>query len=335
MAPNVPQSMRAAQFKSNPIEKNLKVNPQAPLPKTAHALKKDTALVKIAYSALNPVDYKVLESPAGYVLGKIPAIDYAGTVVDSKLPHVKAGDKVFGMTGLPAFGALAEYAVVSKDGLALAPAGVKLEDLATLGCTGITAWQSIAPFIKSGDKVLINGGSGGVGTFAIQIAKALGAHVTTTCSGGNVDLCKSLGADEVIDYKSTNLVQSLKQKGVQFDHIFDSVFFNFDLYWQSHQYLKPGGKFVTIAGSPSLSFIANILTVFLLPGFLGGGKRPFQFVTATANVPEYEKLGALIKEGKVKPVIESVLELEEAGKGYAKLKSNRTRGKIVIKVVGE
>lgn len=327
--------MRAAQFKSNPIEKHLKVNPNAPLPSTASALKKDTALVKIAYSSLNPVDYKVLESPAGYVLNNIPALDYSGVVVDSKVSHIKAGDKVFGMTVLPSFGALAEYAVVPKAGLALAPEGVKLENVATLGVTGITAWQSIAPFIKSGDKILINGGSGGVGTFAIQIAKALGAHVTATCSGGNVDLCKSLGADEVIDYKSTNLVQSLKQKGVLFDHIFDTVFYNYDLYWQSHHYLKKTGKFVTIAGNANLGFITNVIAIFLLPSVLGGGQRPFQFITAQPNTAEWEKLAALIKEGKVKPVIESVMELDEAGKGYAKLKSSRTRGKIVVKVGGD
>ncbi|QIW96737.1 hypothetical protein AMS68_002255 [Peltaster fructicola] len=335
MATSLPQYMRAAQFSTNPIEKNLKVNPKAPLPKTAHALRKDTTLVKVAYSSLNPVDYKVLESPAGYILGGTPAVDIAGVVVDSKLPHVKAGDRVYGMTAIPSFGALAEYAVVPKDGLALAPEGVKLEDLATLGVTGLTAWQTLSPFIKSGDKVLINGGSGGVGTFAIQIAKALGAHVTTTCSGGNVELCKSLGADEVIDYRATDLVPHLKQSGVQFDHIFDSVFYNFDLYWQAHHYLKKNAKFVTIAGEFRFDFVKTMLAIYLLPSFLGGGQRQFQFVTATANAPEYEKLGALIKEGKIKPVIESVLDLDEAGKGYAKLKTGRTRGKIVVKVAGE
>lgn len=335
MADSSPSSMRAAVYASTAggIENNLKIQ-DVPLPSKAASLPEGSVLVKTAYSSLNPVDYKVAESPASYFFAnpKIPGLDFSGVAVESRVPHVKKGDRVFGQTIVPNFGALAEYLITAGAGIAVCPDGVKLEDAAAVGVTGLTAYQSVVPYIKSGDHILINGASGGVGTFAIQFAKALGAKVTAVCSGRNEGLCKSLGADEVIDYKTVDLVPYLTKKGVVFDFIFDAAFYNFDLYWQAQHYLKKDGLFYTVAGQASLYFARQVLSIFLLPGWLGGGQRKFKFGSLAANAAELETIAKWMKEGKVKPVLAEMLPFDEVARGYKDLKTSRTRGNIVIKI---
>lgn len=337
MASALGDTMRAAAYESTAggIHKNLKATSSWPLPKNAKNLPKDHTLVRVSYAALNPVDYKVPELPliGRFVFSKgVPGLDFAGTVVESTLPHLKPGEPVFGETAPPNFGSLGEYVVAGKEAVVPVPNGVELKHAATLGVAGLTAYQTIVPFVKSGSKVLINGGSGGVGTFQIQIAKILGCHVTATCSGPNVDLCKSLGADEVIDYRTQDVVQTLKRKGQQFDLIADNVFADAQLYWASHEYLKPEGRYVTIAGNAQFSVVKNMLSIFLWPRVLGGGQRKFQFVTCEANAVQYAELAKWMADGKMKTIIEQEFSLEEAGKGYERLKSGRTRGKLVVKV---
>lgn len=220
MPVTLPDTMRAAQWTttSGGIDKNLRLNPAAALPRNAHSLPKHSTLVKVAYATPNPVDYKLAETlPFIFSKPAIPCLDYSGVVVDSTLPHLKTGELVFGKTEPPAFGALAEYLVVDKEGCVPLPDDVSLKDAACVGVVGLTAYQCLAPYVKEGGKVFINGGSGGTGTFGIQIAKALGCQVTTTCSGPNVELCKSLGADAVIDYRSEDPVAALKRAGKQYD----------------------------------------------------------------------------------------------------------------------
>lgn len=327
--------MRAAVYATakGGLDKNLKIE-SVTLPKKASPLPDGFVLVKTAFSSLNPVDYKLAESPASYFFAnpKIPGLDFSGVAVDSRVPHVKSGDLVFGQTTVPAFGALAEYLVVQSAGVAVAPEGVKLEDVATIGVTGITAYQTMVPYIKAGDNVLINGASGGVGTYAIQIAKAVGAKVTAVCSGPNVALCKSLGADTVIDYKSVDLVKQLKEQGIQYDHLVDAAFSNYDLYWQAHHYLKPNAIYLTISGEPTMDFVKNVVKMFLLPGWLGGGQRKLTFISASPTSAELGVIAQWMKEGKVKAVLAETLPLTEVAKGYTSLKTARTKGKIVIKI---
>ncbi|KAK5132729.1 hypothetical protein LTR08_008695 [Meristemomyces frigidus] len=336
MAAQLPKTMRASQWTavSGGIGKNLKLNAQAALPKKAAALPASHTLVRVAYATTNPVDAKVAEY-APFIFSKpaTPGLDFSGTVVASTLPHLTPGDRVFGKTEIPAFGTLGEYIVVGAQACVPVPEGVALDQAACVGVTGLTAYQCLAPFVKAGGKVLINGGSGGTGTFGIQIAKALGCHVTTTCSGANVELCKSLGADRVIDYRSEDVVATLKRSGAQYDLIVDNVFAGPELYWNCHHYLKPTGRYVTIAGSLGTMFA--LMKVLLWPAVLGGGQRPVQFVTCTTNAEQYAQIGKWMQEGKVKAIVEQEFELEEAGKAYERLKSGRTRGKLVIKVAGE
>jgi NADPH:quinone reductase-like Zn-dependent oxidoreductase len=243
----------------------------------------DNVLVKIAYTSLNLFDFKVAEAP---VIGSlafqgIPRLDFAGVVVESNAPRFKTGELIHGQTQPMNFGACAECVVVAGKYCMSVPHGIELEDASTIGIAGLMAHQTIVPFVKSGAQVFINGGSGDVGTYGIQIAKAVGCSVTTTCSGANIDLRKSLGADEVIDYRTHNIVETLKCSSKRYDLIVDNIFMDSQLYWSSHEYLKSEGRYVTIAARPRLSFIKDILSIMLWPTFLGGGQRAFQLVGRT------------------------------------------------------
>jgi NADPH:quinone reductase-like Zn-dependent oxidoreductase len=351
---SLPATMKAAAWHSTAggIDKNLQATTTHPLPKNAASLPPNSTLARVSYGALNPVDYKVPELP---LLGRlafssgVPGMDFAGTVVQSTQPHFQPGARVFGMLAPPVGGSLGEYVVVGsgRQACVAVPEGVELRDAATLGVAGLTAWQTVAPFVvatkpaaggeyagaAAGKKVFINGGSGGVGTFQIQIAKILGCHVTVSCSGKNAEFCKSLGADEVIDYRTEDLVATLSRKGTQFDLIADNVFNGAaELYWNCGKYLKPEGTYVTIAGNAALSTVRNFLGCMFLPKFLGGGERTFKFVTCVANEEEFGRLVGWMAEGKLKACIEEEFALEKAGEAYARLKGGRTRGKLIVKV---
>lgn len=333
--------MRAAQWRSiaGGIEKNLKLTCDAKLPKAAISLPKDHTLVKVAYASINHLDYKVAEAPLGSILFSKPAtagMDFSGIVQATTLGNLKPGQRVLGKTEPPACGTLAEYVMVGKAGIAPLPDTVSLRDAACVGICGVTALQSLMPYAKSGHRILINGGSGGVGVFAIQVAKALGyAEITVVCSAANAELCRSLGADKTIDYKTDDLIPVLKQQPEQYDHILDTVFVNPDLYWQCHHYLKPGGKYVCVGLPLGFKTIKTLIAIHLLPGFLGGGRRKFIFHSVTANPDHFAQVARWIEEGKVKPVVEEEFELEDAGKAYGRLKAGRTRGKLVVRVNGD
>ena len=193
-------------------------------------------------------------------------------------------------------------------------------------------------YVKPGSRVLINGGSGGTGTFGIQMAKALGCIVTTTCSAANVELCRSLGADGVIDYRSTDLISHLKDNYSKQEEQFDLLIDNVDtpaLYFNSEAYLKPDGQYITIAGSITLSSTLSMIQILYLPSWLGGGKRAAQFLLRKSDAEQFSKIAEMMKEGKVKAVVEKEYPLEKTGEAFARLKSGRTVGKSVIKVGGE
>lgn len=340
MAASVPSTMRAWQYSSGSggLEKNLKLNPNAPLPPSAHSLKPNQTLVKVHSASVNPVDHKLPELPfiGGLVVRgpATPGLDYSGTVVATGSDTgLKAGQMVFGkIEPPPRYGPLAEYTVVdSKAGCVPLPDGVDPEQAATVGVAGLVAYQALKD-AKSGDKVFINGGSGGTGTFGVQFAKAKGCYVTTTCSGPNVELCKSLGADQVIDYRTVNVLETLKRSGTQYDHVVDMAGSPAELYWHCHEYTKEGAKFVQIGGQMSFGAVIDLLSRFVWPTFLGGGKRAFQFATTKTDYADFAAIGRFMQEGKVKPVIAESFSMEDAPKAYQSLKSGSTRGKLVVRV---
>lgn len=331
--------MRAAQWSkmSGGLEKSLRPTAAAKLPKGAQPLGPTATLVRVAYAAINPVDYKLAEAPIvnRLVFGRpaTPGGDFAGTVVATNSARFAPGQRVFGTAKT---GSLAEYAVVEEQSVAALPDNVSFRDAATLGIAGLTAYQCVAPYVKPGGKVLVNGGSGGVGTYAIQMAKAAGASlVTVVCSGANAELCRSLGADEVIDYRAEDPVAALRRSGRQYDHVVDTVFHNADLYWNCHHYLKPHGVYLSIAGNMSLKGVWDLVAASLWPRWLGGGQRKFFQLLEKKNPQEYGVIAQWLSEGKVRAVIEEEFPLEDAAKAFARLKTGRTRGKLVIKVAGE
>ena len=350
MASKLPHTMKAWQFtsRSPTIEKNLKLNTSAPLPAKSTSLPADQILVQVLVAALNPVDYKFPEIP---LLGRLitgspatPSIDFAGRVVatgpNSKKvssTDLKPGQLVFGRLDAPTkFGTLAEYTIAPRAGCVPIPSGVGVIDAACAASTALTAYQCIVPKIKggAGERVFINGGSGGCGTFGIQIAKASGCHVTTSCSGPNVELCKSLGADTVIDYTSKDVVAELK-KMPQFDLVVDNVGLPANLYWVAPSFLKPGAPYVqTGAPAISLGFVWGNLCKTLWPRWLGGGQRPWEFLQLASKVEDYAQIGRLMQEGKVRAVVDEVFDMENKGpvRAFEKLRTGRARGKIVVKI---
>lgn len=254
--------MKAWQYNSTSggVEKNLELNHVAPQP----TISDNEVLVEVHAMALNPVDHKVTEGPMPIrLLGAnlIPGADFCGKVskVGKKVDEFQIGEWVFGAkVGELKNGTLAQYVTVPREMVAPLPEGVKVEDAAGVGIVGLTELQALKPNVKAGDKVFINGGSGGTGVYGIQIAKALGCHVTTTCSTTNVDLCKSLGADEVIDYKKEDVAHTLSSKGPTFDLVVDNIGMPQDLYKASSAFLVPSGKFVQIGMAPSLGGMMQI-----------------------------------------------------------------------------
>ena len=347
MPPSIPQTMKAWQYSqvAGGLEKNMKLNNTASLPPNANSLGPDQVLVQVLSSALNPVDYKFAQIPiVGGLLIKrpaIPALDYSGRVVASgpntkniSTQDLKPGQLVFGKHDGPTqYGTLAEYTVVPRSGCVPLPQGVSPDEAAAAGSVALTAYQCLVPHIKSGDRVFINGGSGGVGSFGIQFAKIKGCYVVTSCSSANVDLCKSLGADQVIDYKSQDVVAELK-KMPKFDFIADNVGTPDDLYWQAHTFTKARTKFLQVGAIMSPGGMYSLLSRMVWPGFLGGGKRSFEFLGLKNNYDHLTQIGSWMAEGKVKALIDEVYGMEDKGpvRAYEKLKTGRVKGKLVVRV---
>jgi len=323
------------------LEKNLTLITSNPVPKPTQS----QHLIQVIATALNPVDYKVAEIPiAGRFLVSrskpaTPCVDIAGRIVTPATDSpFKRGDFVFGASGTSPFagGGLSEFTIAGKDNVVKVPEGVSLVDAAAVPIAGLTAYQTIVPRVKKGDHIFINGGSGGTGIFGIQIAKAVGCHVTTSCSTPNVELCKSLGADEVVDYRKGSVAEVLKASGVLFDHIVDNVGSeDLELYWKCHEFTKPGAVYVLIAGSLTLSSVVEKAKVKFLPGFLGGGKRKLEGFFASPNAADLAQIGVWMTEGKISSVIDSKFSFEEAPKAFEKLKTGRSRGKIIVDVAME
>ena len=301
--------------------------------------------------SLNPVDYKFPEVP---LLGRLltgspstPSIDFAGRVAaagpnSNKVASadLKVGELVYGRLDAPTkFGTLAEYTIAPRKGCVPIPSGVDVVDAACASSVALTAYQCIIPKIKgnAGERVFINGGSGGCGTFGIQIAKAAGCHVTTSCSSGNVELCRSLGADTVIDYRSKDILTELKRMD-PFDLVVDNVGLPDDLYWHVPAFTKPAAPYVQVGAlAVTPGFILGNLFKTYWPGWLGGGKRPWQFMHLVSKPEDYAQLGRWMQEGKVRAVVDEVFPMEDKGpvRAFDKLRTGRTRGKIVVRVAEE
>ncbi|KAH7379983.1 hypothetical protein BKA64DRAFT_686797 [Cadophora sp. MPI-SDFR-AT-0126] len=336
-------TMKAWQYNAieGAIEKSIHLTQNIPVP-TKSSLSKDQILVKVFSAALNPVDYKLPESPIASLMVKPPAIpgsDFCGQVVEvhDSNSAFKPGQLVFGAFGrTPRQGTLGQYTTISSSECAPLPTGVEVDDAAAIGIAAITAYVSLPPHaVKPGAKVFINGGSGGVGTWAIQFAKIRGAEVTTTCSTANVELCKSLGAGKVLDYKKVDVLSELEKSGPVYDFFVDNAGSPAGLYDRSDKFIKKDGAFMQVATEMNFRAVGTVAKRLILPRALGGGPRKFHFVQVKCTRKDFEQIGTWIAEGKVRSVIDNVFEFEDVPVAFKKLREGRAKGKIVVHVAKE
>ncbi|KAL7796094.1 hypothetical protein V8C37DRAFT_373105 [Trichoderma ceciliae] len=306
-------------------------------------LQQGQILVEVVSACLNPADYKIVQmgfaSKAITSFPKTVGMDLSGRVVAvaDNVTDVKAGDAVFvRLDPTKAPGSLSQYVIADREGYAILPSDFDLDLAAGAPTTALTAYQSIKPYVQTGAKVFINGGSGGAGTYGIQIAKALGCHVTVSCSTGKKELCERLGADKIVDYKTGDIVTQLKQNGEIFDLVVDNVGSSLpDLYQQSNHFLNPEGAFVLVGSSASLSSIKNIAMAKLLPSFLGGGKSKFITYMTKNNHEDLAQIAKWLAEGVIKTIIDSTFEFKEALEAYQHLKKGSSGGKIIVHVASK
>lgn len=267
------------------LEDTLFLNNSARRPRTS--LLPDEILVHVISAGLNPVDFKVAEMRVARLAISVPATpgtDYCGRVVatGTAIDSIRNGELVFGKLKRPSqFGTLGEYVVVTLSGCIPLPANVEIDHAAAIGVAGLTAYQCIQPNVKKGSKVFINGGSGGTGSFGIQFAKVLGCSVTVSCSTANIALCKELGADEVIDYKVSDITEKLKVEGLVYDLVVDNVGEPHNLYVEATRFLKESGKFVQVGAS--MAQAGSVMSRMLKPSFLGGGTRKYQLLSMSED----------------------------------------------------
>ncbi|KAK1992888.1 zinc-binding dehydrogenase [Colletotrichum falcatum] len=326
----------------------------------ASALKPNQVLVRVVAAGINPADYKLpdlgLVARAVLPFPKCPGMDYAGRAVAvgaDLADAIKPGDAVLGrIDPLSAQGTLGEYVVAERDGVAAFPGGGGgaasdddgyddddlLEKAAAVGTAALTAYQTIVPYVKAGDEVFINGGSGGTGTFGIQIAKAVGCRVTVSCSAAKAELCRSLGADDVIDYRAADVVAALRARGRVFALVVDNVG-NAppDLYAAAADFLlpAPAGRFKFVGGAVSLAQARSLAPSLLLPRFLGGAPHRFEAFMTRNSRADLERVAAWMAEGKVRTVVDSVYAFEDAAAAYEKLKQGSAAGKIIVRVASK
>lgn len=328
--------MRAWQFKasSGPMGKNLHIPLSGvPIP----SIKDNEVLVENYATGLNAIDYKVLE--LGLITRLVfpsvtPGLEICGRVtkVGGKVTKFKEGDVVFGALGPGIkYGALAEYVPVPENFLAHMPNGLNKDDVVSIALVGMTVYAGLVPYAKPGNKVFINGGSGGTGVAAIQIAKILGYDVTASCSTTNIELVKSLGADTVLDYTSAPIVDQLKNRGEGFDLVLDNVGAPANLYRVSKAFLRPQGKFIQVGAGLNVRGVFQLLTNNIA-SLLSWGKRKFVFVDAKPDTAVFEQLAAWMVEGKLRAVIDSTWEFGDVPKAYEKLKTGRAKGKVVVHI---
>jgi NADPH:quinone reductase-like Zn-dependent oxidoreductase len=301
--------------------------------------KDDEVLIKVRAASLNPLDWRLMRGEpkiirvmaklmAGLTAGR-PGVDVAGEVeaAGSKVRKFKVGDEVFGSCR----GALAEYTCSGESKVTLKPDAVTFEQAASVNVAGLTALQGLRDKakLKRGQKVLINGAAGGVGTFAVQIAKHLGAEVTGVCSTGKVEMVRSIGADQVIDYTKQDFV-NLPQR---YDAILDNVGNKSPA--ECHRVLSPNGRCIGVGAPHDLTItglLAGAVAAMRLSIF---SDRKVTAFVAKANADDLAFIGSLIASGALTPVIDRVYDLNESADAMRHLEAGHARGKVIIAVSGK
>jgi NADPH:quinone reductase-like Zn-dependent oxidoreductase len=301
-------------------------------------LKPNDVLVAVKAAGLNPIDYKMVEGKLKEMLVlKLPitiGFDVSGVVVatGAAVSDFKTGDEVYARVPQEQMGTVAEFVSIISNLVARKPTNSSFEEAAGLPLAGLTAMQALESVgIKENDRILIHAGSGGVGSFAIQYAKAKGAIVYTTTSSKNVDWVKALGADRVIDYKT----EDYKEIANNLDLVFDTLGDEYTT--DAFEIIKQGGKVATIAGPPDAE-IAKLMGIkdYKVPENLA------QLIEKKAAVykltwmqPDAEQLNSIskmVEEGTIKPIIDLIYPLEDAIDAYLYVATGRAKGKVIVRM---
>jgi len=308
-------------------------------------LRDDEVLVEVHAAGLNLLDAKIRDGEFKLILPyRLPIVlghDVAGVVVKTgpQARQFKLGDEVYARLDDFRIGALAEFVPVKEASLALKPKGLTMEEAASIPLVGLTAWQALVTKanLQQQQKVFIQAGSGGVGTFAIQLAKHLGATVATTASAGSAALVKSLGADVVIDYKTQDFEDVLRD----YDVVLNSQ--DGKTLDKSLRVLKEGGQLISISGPPDPAFgqaIAANAFVKLALRLLSSGVRrkarsrgiAYAFLFMKASGSQLREITQLIEAGAIRPVLDRIFPFESTNEALAYLETGRAKGKVVVKL---
>jgi len=285
----------------------------------------DEVLVKVFATSINPVDWKLRNGMLRFLPGqKLPKIlggDISGIVetVGKDLIEFKIGDEIYGLISAAKGGGYAEYAMAKPHQISLKPKNISFEEAATIPLAALTAYQSLKRLgkIKIGEKVLINGCSGGVGHFAVQIAKAMGAHVTGICSSKNIELAKKLGADKVIDYTNENIFS----ENITYDIFFDAV--ANQSFWKVKKHLNKNGRYVTTL--PSVSILLNwFINIF--------SSKKGKMISVKSFPEDLRFLSEMIKSDKLRTVIDTTYKLKDIQEAHIHSETGRVVGKLALSI---
>lgn len=311
----------------------------------APELRDDEVLVQVHAAGVNLVDAKVRNGEFKLLLPyRLPFVlghDVAGVVVKvgRNVRQFKVGDEVYSRPDDLRIGTFAEFVAVKEDSVAIKPRNISMEEAASIPLVGLTVWQALVERakLKKGQKVFIQAGSGGVGTFAIQLAKHLGATVATTASAGNVALVKSLGADVVVDYKKDDFEKVLSG----YDVVLNSQ--DGKTLEKSLNVLQAGGQLISISGPPTPEFAQERKAPWLVKQVMRalsfGTRRKakqlnvgYAFLFMKASGSQLRQITPLIESGAIRPVVDKVFPFESTNEALAYVESGRAKGKVVIKV---
>lgn len=300
-------------------------------------------LVEIHAAALNVIDSKIRNGEFKVILPYKPPFvlgaDFAGIVtrVGADVTRFSVGDAVYGSRRQGRIGTFAEVIAVDQADVAPKPANLTMEQAASIPLVGLTAWQVLVERAKleRGQKVLIHAGSGGVGTFAIQLAKHLGLHVATTAGTSNLDLVRDLGADTVVDYKTQDFAELLSDYDVALNSLDGRTLA------KSLDVLKPGGKLISISGPPDPAFARQqglnwglrLVMRLLSAGIRRKARRrdvSYSFLFMQASGAQLAEITALIERGAIRPVVDRVFPFAELNDAMAYIDTGRAKGKVVV-----
>ncbi|WP_158976728.1 NADP-dependent oxidoreductase [Cellulophaga sp. L1A9] len=299
-------------------------------------IKPKDVLIEVKAASLNPIDYKIIEGHLKDMISlKLPTTigyDVSGVVVEkgAEVHNLEIGSEVYSRVPQEQMGTIAEYVAVTSELVAKKPKNASFEEAAALPLTGLTAIQALERVgLKENDRILIHAGSGGVGSFAIQYAKAKGAIVYTTTSTKNVDWVKALGADRVIDYTT----EDYKEVANNLDIVFDTL--GKDYTFDAFDIIKEGGKVTTLVGPPDKDTAKQMgIKDYQLPERLSHliEKKSAQYALTwmQPNVEQLDIIAAMVEDETIKPIIDLIYAIEDGIAAYEYLATGSAKGKVII-----